>query len=64
LAGEWDTFRALTAGVSGLTTAAATLLASEEVCGYPHDMLKSSIEDAKAGDVNDNNAQRRDDGSK
>lgn len=51
--GEQDTLDGLTAGANGVTMAAAVLLASQEVCGYPHNMLAGAIADAKAGGVDD-----------
>jgi hypothetical protein len=51
--GEQDTLNALTASASGATNAAAILLASQQVCGYSHQMLAGSIADLKAVGVDD-----------
>jgi hypothetical protein len=51
--GEQDTLNALTASASGATNAAGILLASQEVCGYSHQMLAGSISDLKTVGVDD-----------
>ena len=56
-AGVWgqQTLNALTSSANNYTNAAALLLASQEVCGYPHAMLRPAVSDLMTTGTIDNN---------
>jgi hypothetical protein len=50
-----QTLNSLTNSANSYTNAAGVLLASQEVCGYPHTMLASAVSDLMAtGDIDNN----------